>query len=163
MQRSAELSHCGLYRYSLTRVWEETLPQACWIMLNPSTADATTDDATIRRCVGFARRWGYGGILVVNLFAYRATYPSDLWRAAEGGVDIVGPANDGAIGRATARGEVVAAWGSTPKQAQPRVECVLAALRDRCEVLCLGTTADGSPKHPIRLPARLMPTPFVLV
>jgi hypothetical protein len=67
---------CEVYRYELRRVWDAQLGLACWVMLNPSTADANEDDPTIRRCVNFARTWGYGGIVVRNLFALRATDPS---------------------------------------------------------------------------------------
>ena len=78
MIKSAEISPCGLYRYSLTRKWEAWKGTVNFIMLNPSTADAQEDDPTIRRCIGFAKAWGYGGIVVTNLFAYRATNPKEL-------------------------------------------------------------------------------------
>lgn len=87
---TAGISECGTYRYWLCREWSPGLDSLVWLMLNPSTADATQDDPTIRRCMGFARRWGYGGITVVNLYAYRATNPRDLLTAA----DPVGPEND---------------------------------------------------------------------
>ena len=70
---AAGISECGCYRYWLTRTWNPRRATLCWVLLNPSTADADRDDPTIRRCQGFARSWGYGGIVVVNLFAYRAT------------------------------------------------------------------------------------------
>ncbi|MDB5297796.1 MAG: hypothetical protein JWO31_3779 [Phycisphaerales bacterium] len=72
---AAVLSPCERYRYVLHRWWDESKPAVCWLMLNPSTADAATDDPTIRKCCGFARAWGAGGIAVVNLFALRATDP----------------------------------------------------------------------------------------
>lgn len=78
---AAGLSPCGLYRFWLTRCWAPAKPCALFIMLNPSTADHEQDDATIRKCIGFARRWGMGSIRVANLFAYRATKPDDLKRA----------------------------------------------------------------------------------
>jgi len=77
--RSAVLSDCGTYRYSLTRRWSPG-PLLGWVMLNPSRADALVDDPTIRRCVGFARRWGFAGIVVRNLYALRATDPRELSR-----------------------------------------------------------------------------------
>jgi len=89
LQRGAVISPCGLYRYSLTRTWSAALPLP-FVMLNPSTADADIDDPTIRRCMAFARREHAGGIIVANVFAYRATSPADLWKAT----DPFGPWND---------------------------------------------------------------------
>ena len=76
--RSAVISECRLYRYRLDRVWDTGEAQVLFVMLNPSTADATVDDRTICRCMEFARAWGYGGLVVGNLFAYRATNPQQL-------------------------------------------------------------------------------------
>jgi hypothetical protein len=74
----AEFSDCGTYRYALWRTWNALQPGVLFVGLNPSTADATTDDPTIRRCIGFAKRWGYGGITMANVFAYRATDPREM-------------------------------------------------------------------------------------
>ena len=74
-QSGADFSECGRYRYKLWRTWDDIRPVVMFIMLNPSTADATADDPTIRRCIGFARAWGYGGVRVGNLFAWRTPYP----------------------------------------------------------------------------------------
>src|SRR5687768_14824465 len=82
VERDARFSDCGTYRYNLTRLWDARLIRVCWVMLNPSTADQHEDDATIRRCIGFSRSWGAGALTVVNLFAFRATQPRDLWAAA---------------------------------------------------------------------------------
>lgn len=90
MTGGAHLSACGAYRYALRRTWDPARPAALFVGLNPSTADAERDDPTTRRCVRFARDWGFGGLLVGNLFAYRATRPRDLRAAAEP----VGPEND---------------------------------------------------------------------
>jgi hypothetical protein len=76
--KSAVISPCGLYRYRLTRTWDAVRWSAAFVMLNPSTADAVDDDPTIKRCVGFAKRWGCGGIVVANLFAFRSADP-DEW------------------------------------------------------------------------------------
>lgn len=78
MKTGAELSDCGKYRHKLWRIWDETKPFVLWIMHNPSTADAEKDDPTIRRCVAFAKAWGYGGIYVGNLFPYRAADPKKI-------------------------------------------------------------------------------------
>lgn len=80
MKKHATLSDCGKYRYWLERSWEETGKGFVnWIMLNPSTADAEIDDQTIRKCIGFSKLWGYDGMHVVNLFAFRATDPESLY------------------------------------------------------------------------------------
>ena len=124
-------------------------------MLNPSTADARRDDPTIRRCMGFARTWGYGGVEVVNLFALRATDPSRL-RIAR---DPVGPENDAHI-RAVARrsSALVVAWGIHGALRERDAE-VLALLSRRAPTHSLGWTKDGHPRHPLylRRDARLLP------
>ena len=71
IRRNAELSACGKYRYRLSRIWDDKKPLVLFIMLNPSTADAEQDDPTIRRCIAFAKNWGYGGFMAGNLFAFR--------------------------------------------------------------------------------------------
>ena len=91
--RGAELSGCGRYRYKLWRIWDPDLPPILFVMLNPSTADANSDDRTIRRCVAFAKRDGFGRLLVGNLFAYRTPYPRVLRKAEEP----VGDGNDVAL------------------------------------------------------------------
>ena len=90
IKKSAEISPDGLYRYSLERTWDEEKPTVLFVCLNPSTADAVEDDATVRRMVSFARQFGAGRLLVGNLFAFRSAYKSDLIKAA----DPVGPEND---------------------------------------------------------------------
>ena len=106
---SKEANVDGHYRYMLGRQWGAP-PFLLWMMLNPSTADATEDDPTIRRCSGFAKHWGFGGLVVVNLFAFRATNPADL-RAAE---QPIGPENDRhLVNAARSCPRVVAAWGAS--------------------------------------------------
>lgn len=113
--RGATLSDDDRYRYDLWRRWAPG-PLMGWIMLNPSTGDADQDDHTIRKCMGFARRAGSSGIRIVNLFAYRATKPSELMAASLRGIDIVGPANDRFLAAMAddpfGIRPVVAAWGS---------------------------------------------------
>lgn len=138
---SAAFSGCGTWRYSLRR---GAAPYVMFIGLNPSTADETLDDNTIRRCRGFARDWGYNGILMGNLFAYRSTDPKGLMVSD----DPIGPANDEYLESLAAEaGLVVAAWGAY-KLASPRARAVLPRLG---EVFCLGCTKDGHPKHPLYL------------
>lgn len=154
---AAEMSTCGRYRYLLSRAWSNA-PPVLFVMLNPSTADASIDDPTIRPCRGFARREGAGGLVVVNLYAYRATNPGDLAIAA----DPIGPDNDAAIDKAASvvRSErvragwdawVIAAWGSSfpSRVGQLRAADVLARLRGLGPVMCLGVTSSGAPRHPL--------------
>lgn len=124
-----------------------------WIMLNPSTADATTDDPTIRRCTAFSKAWGYGGLTVVNLYAARTSCPARL----RGLPDPVGPRND-AVLQALARrsGFVMVAWGAHPL-ATARASTVLPLL---ISPQCLGVTRDGHPRHPLYVRAGTLPTPY---
>lgn len=125
-------------------------------MLNPSTADESSDDPTLRRCIGFARQWGLGGLHVVNLYAFRATQPADLWTAA----DPVGPENNRYLEDAAASDEVlVAAWGVHAKQA--RVAEVLS-IPGFDRLTCLRTTKGGAPSHPLYLPKELSPAPWTV-
>jgi hypothetical protein len=131
-------------------------------MLNPSTADAEEDDPTIRRCMGFAKAWGCGGVNVVNLYAWRATLPSEMFRAQIDELDIVGPENDDyllACRMASHQDQtpVVAAWGTNARS--ERVDQVLELLGPGLQ--CLGRNQDGSPKHPLYIKGgtRLVPHP----
>lgn len=142
------------YRYLLWRRWGHGGTVA-FVMLNPSTADAARDDPTIRRCAGFARTWGFGGMAVVNLFALRATDPARLRRAR----DPVGRENDHHIAAAAATADaVVVAWGvHGGLGARDRaVLALLAGLRPRC----LGVTRAGQPRHPLYLPAATRSRPY---
>ena len=142
----AHISSDGQYRYGLWRSWGDG-PRLPFVMLNPSTADASLDDPTIRRCIGFAKRDGYGGLIVVNLYAYRATDPKALLACA----DAVGPSNDDYL-RGTINGSrkrdvpLIAAWGVNAKP--ERVRAVLGLIGG-ARWLCLGKTKHGHPKHPL--------------
>jgi hypothetical protein len=148
VRKSAALSECRRYRYVLERVWDEAAPAFVVIGLNPSTADETEDDPTIRRCMGFARRFRCGRLCMLNLFAWRSTDPKGLRDA----VDPIGPLNDTFL-----RGvwhlpaaTIVAAWGAAPF-ARGRDREVRKLFGDRLEHL--GLTKDGHPKHPLYLKA----------
>lgn len=144
MERGATFDPTGTYRYSLTRGWNASRPPCVFILLNPSTANATVDDPTIRRCIGFARDWGYGSLEVVNLFALRATNPRQLRLS----LDPVGEKNDEHIARAVkSASRVVAGWG-IHGSLRGRDRAVLRMLRST-EVVCLGTTEGGHPRHPL--------------
>lgn len=148
----AQSSACGTYRYPLGRVWEPSRPLLTFVMLNPSIADAQDDDPTIRKCRGFAERLGFGGIHVVNLYAYRATKPSVMWQARAAGVDIVGPENDDILRAAFSRGDAVAAWGANADKDPLRVQFVCALARAvACELRALSVTKSGAPGHPLML------------
>lgn len=151
--RSAELSACGRYRYTLVRCWDDALPRALWLMLNPSIADAMVADATIRRCVGFAQRWGCGSIAVGNLYGLRATHPSELKRC----LDPVGFGNDRWLAELLQAhrpsAPLVCAWGTLARKQVPRAREVLAEVQAHGHTpQCLGRTVGGHPMHPVRLP-----------
>jgi hypothetical protein len=154
---SAVISECGRFRYVLTRpALHDTIVErgsAVFLMLNPSTADAEHDDPTIRRCRGFAKKWGCNGIIVVNLYAYRATDPADLHRAGYP----IGPENDAWLSNvARENGDVLCAWGT--KAQGGRVDDVCRMLRAAGARLShLGLTKEGHPRHPLYLPGELMP------
>jgi hypothetical protein len=137
----------GVYRYSLWRTTDagKATRRVLFIMLNPSTADASQDDPTLRRCLGFARTWRYGSLEVCNLFALRSPSPRSLLAAG----DPTGPRNDEFLRAAVARADtVVAAWGAH-HVAQQRALEVLAMLPSGRDVSCLGTTKGGYPRHPL--------------
>ena len=150
--RGALLSECCRYRYRLWRIWDDLAPVMVWVMLNPSTADADVDDPTLRKCIGFAKRHRHGGVVLVNLFAWRATDPGELTKAA----DPVGPANDEHIGwavKAPILATVVAGWGRPENRViQRRAVQVSVMLRAQRPAHCFGRTKDGHPRHPLYLP-----------
>lgn len=154
---TATISPDGLYRYDLTRRWRIGNDWLLFVMCNPSTADAAVDDPTIRRCIGFASREGFGGLAVVNLSAYRATNPRELWGRADS------PDNRGHLAHWVTRAtKIVAAWGATATP--PALGGTRLYLRRLCSdahkpLWCLGTTKDGHPRHPLYVagPQRLVP------
>jgi len=142
MLTNAKISSCGGYRFELSRFWGGH-PLLVYIMLNPSTADASVDDPTIRRCISFARRERAGGILVVNLSPQRVTNPRDLGRVPLE----VSQRNLDSIAWASSQGRVVCAWGVTPKLLREEAATVVMSLIGK--TWCLGTTKDGHPRHPL--------------
>ncbi len=158
MERNAIISDCGLYRYYLSRRWADGGKVMVFIMLNPSTADADIDDPTIRKCIGFAQRNGCNAIEVVNLFAFRATKPTDMYVEDHP----VGPDNYDHI-RSTVQNPnaiVVCAWGANgSKTAQARV--VTHMVRHwKIKLSCLSKTKHGEPGHPLMLPYTSQLQPF---
>ena len=151
----AHFSECGQFRYLLTR--EFGGDSTClFIMLNPSTADAEQNDPTIRRCISFAKREGFGRLEVVNLYAFRSASPSVLFAAH----DPVGPRNDHDIEAALDRADtVVVAWGN--HAGQERITKVVGLIERSGKVSnCFGLTKQGQPKHPLYLKADAVLTPL---
>lgn len=150
LQRTAEITPCGLYRIRLTRRWSDA-PMMILAMLNASTADAEIDDPTITRGMGFARREKAGGLEVVNMSAYRATDPRDLVKA---GVLAHCKENEAVLHRLLlACGEdhraIVCAWGSHPFARKWSIWFINKAQNLGVTLVCLGKTKDGSPRHPL--------------
>lgn len=153
IERGADISPCGRYRYTLWRKWGPG-GTCMFVGLNPSTADETEDDPTIRRCVAYATEWGYSGLCMTNLFAYRATKPADMMAAD----DPIGPDNDDWLRKlGSGASIVVAAWGvhgtfggrhATVRKSLPRLHY-------------LRLTKDGHPGHPLYLPKALTPQPWL--
>jgi hypothetical protein len=144
--RSAQFDDTGRYRYSLFRQWQPALPGLTIIMLNPSLADATADDPTIRRCIGLAYGWDFGAITVVNLFAYSTAYPRHLKQVN----DPVGSENDAALRKAALEGEkILLAWGNWGCL-HGRDQAVLRWLSPfHNKFCCLGRNRTGQPRHPL--------------
>ena len=156
VQKEATISACGRYRTRLTRRWGDG-PLLPFVMLNPSTADAEVDDATIRRCMGFAQREKAAGIVVGNLFSLRATEPDALRDAA----DPIGPLNGEALSRLANEAAldampVVCAWGGwNPGLTLPARVLAIAIFRSHgSRLVCLSRTASGAPRHPLYVPSR---------
>lgn len=149
IKRAAIISDNGLYRYTLSRIWDETKPRLTWLMLNPSTADANKDDTTTKQCIFFSHREGYGGIIIVNLFAFRTTYPR-LLKTID---NPIGPYNDAWINIAASNNNIICAWGNEGRKQQFRIKQVLEILQKKqTHMFCLGLTKLGQPRHPCRLP-----------
>ena len=146
LERDAVISDCGKYRYLLRRSWDHTKPRCLYVMLNPSTADAEIDDATIRSCTRLAKGMGYGSFEVVNLYGYRATDPRELEKAT----DPIGPDNAKIADNAIQRCDIViCAWGAQ-RMAERRAREIRSWVRGwKPAAYCLGTTKAGAPKHPL--------------
>jgi hypothetical protein len=156
---SAVLSDDGRYRYELRRRWGDRPGTIAWIMLNPSTADASQNDPTIRRCIGFTAAWGYDSLCVVNLFALRATDPRELTKAS----DPIGPDNDDWLYRRSGTigvPAVIAAWGARSLARDRARSLIERGVLPRHGLSCVGATKDGHPAHPLFVPAGRQPAPW---
>lgn len=146
LERDAVISDCGRYRYLLRRTWDHGKPRALLIMLNPSTADAEIDDATIRSCIRLSKGLGYGSFEVVNVFAWRATKPDELLIAS----DPCGPQNEDHVRAALHRCDIpICAWGAWPPAREASTFIMNAIRASRPAAFCFGKTASGAPKHPL--------------
>ena len=163
MKKDAILSNDRVYRYTLERTWDCHKERVSFVMLNPSTADEKENDPTITRCLGFAKRWGFGSLVVGNLFALRSRNPRELFQHS----DPLGPDNDYHLQRLAEECKtVVAAWGSSARVFPPfgdRQAFVKDLLQGRMQ--CLATTKYGYPTHPMarglhRVPDDATPRPF---
>ena len=168
----ATFSPCRRYRYTWTRQFTHEswrAPKAngihgspcVFVMLNPSTADEARKDPTVTRCQGFAANWGYETLIVLNLFAYRATDPADM----KGQDDPVGPHNDDwirdvCLGAIDQRGIVVCAWGTHAAHLDRERQALTGPLKG-VPLHFLTLTKHGSPGHPLYLSKALRPIPWV--
>ena len=153
MELSAAISDCKKYRYELRRTWDSFKPTVLFIGLNPSTADGSSDDNTSRVCINYAKRWGYGSLLLGNLFAYRSKDQSALHRVT----DPVGPENDAWLKRLQSQADlVVCAWSNTGALMQRD----LAVLSFLDNPHCLTKLKSGRPGHPLYKRSDLRPVPL---
>jgi hypothetical protein len=153
----AVFSECGRYRYQLREVWNPARPLVLWILMNPSVACTDYSDPTLRKTGKFSRAWGYGGQLVGNVHAYRATDKNRLLEVA----DPVGPDNDRHLLDMAAEAEtVVLAYGQPPKALRQRGREVMALLRHHPTRCYLRLAQDGTPVHPLYLPQTLRPLQY---
>jgi hypothetical protein len=149
MKGDAIISPCETYRYTLTRIWDDTLPRTCFVCLNPSTADASINDPTCNYCIKLVKHWGHGSIVIVNLFAFRASKP-EVMRRFEG--DVIGPSNDEHIfAQAQQSDLVICAWGNNGVHNLRNIEVKEMLLRCDKPLHHLGLTASNHPVHPMYL------------
>lgn len=159
-RNAAWFSPCGRYRYLLMRTWnywQQDTRSVAFLGLNPSTADENVDDPTIRRCIGYAKAWGYDRLAMLNLFALRATDPKEMLASD----DPIGPSNNVFLGQYARWSDlVVCCWGNHGSHLG-RADEVVEMLRDEASLTALRVTGAGQPSHPLYLPKTLRPAPFV--
>jgi len=154
MKKNAILSEDRKYRYVLSRIWDETKPKVMIIGLNPSTADETEDDPTIGRCISFSKSWGYGGVYMLNLFAFRATQPKDMFNAQ----NPIGLENNSYIEIYSKKvDKIVCAWGNHGTYKNRGNE-----IREKFDKLFyLKLNQTGEPAHPLYLKSELVPKKWI--
>lgn len=158
VNNGAVISECGKYRFRLWRNWDSSKPKVLFIMLNPSTADHFNNDPTIRRCISFAKSWGYGGIMVGNLDPMISTDPKKLKRDLDEETYRVFDKNMQAVMAMSFEAKkIILAWGNPPKHVNTASFWTLVG-----GVSYLGLTKSGEPKHPLYLRKDLIPIDHVL-
>ena len=152
MKQEAVISKCSKYRYSLSREWNKDKKKVLFIMLNPSKADDKIDDPTVKRCICFAKNWGFGGLMIGNLFAYRTTYPKELFKTK----NPIGKDNLKFLKKMIKSSNLtICAWGN--KQGLPP-----KYLRELTDLYYLKILSDGkTPGHPLRLKKDIKPQKFI--
>ncbi|MBC8277113.1 MAG: DUF1643 domain-containing protein [FCB group bacterium] len=146
LKSGATFSDCRKYRYALWRIWDDRAPKVMFIGLNPSTADEKTDDGTIRQCIGFAKRWGFGGVYMLNIFAFKATHPENLKKSA----DPIGDENDMYLTRYAEKSSlIIGAWGNHGVYLNRGA----AVIEMFPAMQCLKMTKMNQPSHPLYLRA----------
>ncbi|OFN55461.1 MULTISPECIES: DUF1643 domain-containing protein [Streptococcus] len=153
MEKKAIISKDKIYRYKLSRTWDSTKPTILFIGLNPSIANENVDDPTITRCINFAKDWGYGTLLMANLFAFRSTYPKNIYLID----DPIGKDNDHYLLECVTQSDlIVACWGNNGTYMNR--EKVITELVPN--LYCLQKNKNGTPHHPLRPPRNIHPVPF---
>ncbi len=150
-ESSAVISPCERYRYVLRRRWAEGGKTLLWILINPSTADASKNDPTVKKGAGFSQRWGFNALVFANLFAFRST---DARGLLEPGLDIIGPQNDHWLDLLIGEHEhVILAWGAHhPQLVEKRMPSLVEIMgKHKRTAWCLGTSQRGQPLHPLML------------
>jgi hypothetical protein len=155
---TAKFSDCEKYRYELCEVWDSKRPMLLWILMNPSVANLDHSDPTLIKTGKYARAWGFGGQLIGNVHAYRATNSKDMLKVD----DPVGPENDNALVKMAKRSKlIVLAYGIPPKRLSERGIYVANLLAETYDLYYLKLNSDGSPSHPLYLPGNLQPQKFI--
>ena len=157
MERNAVYSEDRKYRYMLVRLWDRSRPKCVFIGLNPSTANELLNDPTVHRCQKYASEWGYGGLQMLNIFAFKATNPKKMLAAH----DPVGEENDDWLSKiCRSAGIVICAWGTHGGHRDRHLEVIQNLKELKVPLHCLGTTTKGFPKHPLYLKSDAKPIPF---
>lgn len=158
--RNTIFSPCRQYRYRLSQIWDESKPILCFLMLNPSTADEVKNDPTVERCERRARTTGYGGVEIINIFAYRATDPNEM----KAQIDPVGEDNDKHILEAALKaGQVICAWGKHGQHMNRGQQVLDLLLTAGVQPYCLKINGDGYPAHPLYIGYDVEPKPYKAV